>query len=60
MIEDVVVIDHRMDDRDLALHVRVREAEIVDRAGVEIAAVAFAGEIELRDAFAGRVLERIG
>ena len=30
MAEGVVVVEHRMDDRDLALRVGVREAEIVD------------------------------
>jgi hypothetical protein len=41
-IEDIIVID-RMDDGDLALRVCVREAEVIDRTGVEIATIAFAG-----------------
>ena len=54
LVEHVVVVDHRMDDRNLALHVGFREAVVVDRAHVEIAAVAAAGQIELRDAFGQR------
>src|SRR5262249_49275495 len=58
-IEHIIVVDHRMDDGDLALCVRVREAEIVDRASIKIAAVAFAGKIKLRNSFAGGVRKRI-
>src|SRR5665647_1281873 len=59
MVEGVGVVDHRMDDRDLFLHVRCREAQIIDAAGVEIAAVALAGDIELGDARASGGPERI-
>ena len=58
--QHVGIVEHRMDDRDLRLHVRVRKAVVVDRADVEIAAVAGAGEIELRDALGGDAgVERI-
>ena len=60
MVDGVVVVDDRMDDRNLFLHVRGREAVIVNRADVEITALAFAGEIDLRDARAGGGPERIG
>ena len=46
-IEDVVIINDRMNDRNLALRVRFREAEVVDGAGVEIAAIALAREVKL-------------
>ena len=49
-----------MDDRNLLLDVELREAVIVDRAHVEVAAVAGAGQVELRHAFGGDAgVERI-
>ena len=42
-----------MDDRQLALHVQLRKAVVVDRTDVEIAAVAGAGQVELGNAFGG-------
>ena len=58
--QHVGIVENRMDDRNLALIVRFGEAVIVDRADVEIAAVAGAGEVKLRDAFGGNAgLKRI-
>ena len=51
LAEHVAVVEHRMDDRDVVLHVGFREAVIVDAADVEIAAIAAAGQVQLRDAF---------
>ena len=59
MIEGVVVVEHRMDNRNLFLYVRRREAVIIHRADVEIAAVALAGEIDLREARIGGAPERV-
>ena len=59
LAELVLVVDHRMDDRKLALHVGRRQAVEVHRARVEIAALAAAGEIELRDGFEPAGLERV-
>ena len=47
VLEDVVVVDHRMHDRKLALNVDWREAIKVHRAHVEVAAIAAAREVEL-------------
>jgi len=53
VIDDVVVVHHRVDDRDLTLAIVARETEIVERTDIEIAAVADAGQIEARDPFGG-------
>ena len=55
-VDHVVVVDDRVDHRHLVLV--AREAEIVDRARVEEAAVADAGQIELRDRFRRQAQER--
>src|SRR5262249_14710493 len=47
-IEDVIVIDHRMDDRNLLLTVRAREPIEIHRACVEEAALAASLEVDLR------------
>src|SRR5262249_49969806 len=59
-VEDVGIVEHRINDRNLALHVRFRKAEVINTADIEIAAVTSTGEIELRDRFHSRILERIG
>ena len=46
-VEDVIVIDYRMHDRKLALHVDRRQPVKVLRACVKVAAVAATGEIDL-------------
>src|SRR4051794_24763584 len=48
-----------MDDRNLLLRVGLREAVVVDAARVEEAAVAFASDVELRDAFGQAGAQRI-
>ena len=54
VLEDVIVIHHRMHDRHLLLIVGDREAVEVQRADVEIAALAAASEIELGQRVVGR------
>ncbi len=56
VIDHVGIIDHGRDHRHLALV--TREAQIIDRARVEIAAIADAGEVELRDRVGRQVQER--
>ena len=49
-----------MDDRNLRLHVLTRKAVVINRADIEIAAVAGAGQINLRNALGGNAgMERI-
>ena len=49
VIDHVRIVDNRRNHRHLGLI--ARKAEVVDRARVEIAAVADAGQIELRNGF---------
>ncbi|MHC2947562.1 hypothetical protein ACVIJX_004710 [Bradyrhizobium diazoefficiens] len=56
IVEHVRVVDHGVDDRDLVLV--AREAPPVHRACVEEAAIAGAGQIELRDRVGRQVQER--
>ncbi len=55
-VDHVGIVDHRMDDRNLLL--AAGEAEVIDRARVEEAAIADAGQIELRDRFGRQAQER--
>ena len=49
-----------MNDRDLRLVVELREAVIIDRTDIEVAAVARTAEIKLRHSLRGKAgLERI-
>ena len=56
IVEHVRVVDHRIDDRDLLLV--AREAQEVHRARIEEAAIADAGQIELRKGFRRQAQER--
>ena len=62
--QNVGVIEHRMNDRDLRLVIELREAVIVNRADIKIAAFARSTEIELRHALGGKAglewIERTG
>src|SRR5262249_44043000 len=60
IFEYVVVIDHRPDDRNLALGVGGREAEEIHGARVEVALVAAAGNVELGQRIVGRRFQEVG
>ena len=49
MVENVRIIDHRVDNGHLLLE--TRKAEIVDRARIKVAAIADAGQIKLGNGF---------
>ena len=55
-VDHVGVVDDRMNDRNLLLV--AGEAEVIDRARVEEAAIADAGQIKLRDRFRRQAQER--
>src|SRR4029079_4775722 len=54
VLEYIVVVDHRMNDRQLALNVDGGEAVKVHRARGEVAAIAAAREVELAQGVIGR------
>ncbi len=56
MVDDVVVVDDRMNHRHLILV--AGEGQVIDRARVEVAAAADAGQIKLRDRFRRQAQER--
>src|SRR5699024_4119529 len=58
-IERIIIVDHRMNDRNLTLRVRLREAEVINGSRFKIAAITLAGKECLRDRLAIRILERV-